>query len=173
MKLKNMLIRYFIILLVALPNLFIFYFVFTPLTIYPLFELFKLFFKDVFLVDNVFYISGNYLIEIIGACIAGSAYYLLFILNMSVPNIVIKKRIKMILFSFTILLCLNIIRIFILSLTFVSKSSSFELLHKLFWYAGATIFVVLIWFIEIKLFKIKEIPIYSDFKHLIKKVFKR
>ncbi len=172
MKLRNIFLRYLIIILIALPNLFIFYFIFTPLTIYPLFALFKLFFSNVLLINNSFYILDKFFIEIIPACIAGSAYYLLFVLNLSVPNISIKKRLKMLLFSFTFLWFLNILRIFILSLTFVSESSFFDLTHKLFWYAGATIFVVLIWFIEVKTFKIKDIPIYSDVKFLYKKSLK-
>ena len=74
----------------------------------------------------------------------------------------------MLLFSFALLLILNIMRIFTLSL--ILGSSSFGLIHKIFWYLGATIFVVLIWFLEVKIFKIKEIPFYSDFKFLIKKI---
>lgn len=165
-------IRYLIIVLIAIPNLFIFYFIFTPSTIYPLFGLFKIFFKEVLLVDKTFQISSKFFIEIIGACIAGSAYYLLFILSFSIPNIKIKKRIKMLLFSFGFLLILNIFRIFILSLIFVYSSAMpnlFDIAHKFFWYFGTTLFVVLIWFIEVKAFKIKDIPIYSDIKFLIKK----
>ena len=164
-------IRYLIIVLIAIPNLFIFYFIFTPVTIYPLLGLFKIFFKEVLLIERTFQISDRFFIEIINACIAGSAYYLLFILNFSIPNIKIKKRIKMLLFSFAFLLILNILRIFILSLIFVYSSENFfDITHKLFWYFGTTIFVVLIWFIEVKTFKIREIPIYSDIKLLIKKL---
>jgi exosortase/archaeosortase family protein len=109
----------------------------------------------------------NFAIEIIGACIAGSAYSLLLILNLSVPNIKIKQRIKLLLFSFSSLLIINILRIFILSVLFVQGISFFDITHKLFWYAGSTIFVVAIWFTGIKLFKIKEIPFYSDIKYLL------
>ena len=168
-------IRYLIIILIAIPNLFVFYFIFTPATIYPVFGAFKIFFKEVLLVGNTFQISNEFFIEIINACVAGSAYYLLFILNLSTPKIKIKKRIKMLLFSFAFLLGLNILRILILSLIFVylpSTSNLFDITHKLFWYFGTTIFVVLIWFIEVKTFKIKEIPIYSDIKFLYKEIKK-
>ena len=37
---------------------------------------------------------------------------------------------------------------------------------EVLWYLGSTLFVIGIWFIEVKLFKIKEIPIYSDIKFL-------
>lgn len=171
---KNLLkifIRYFIIVLIAIPNLFVFYFIFTPATIYPVFGLFKIFFKEVLLLGNTFQISGEFFIEIISACIAGSAYYLLFILNLSIPKIKIKKRLKMLLFSFAFLLVLNIIRIVVLSLIFVyspETSNLFDISHKLFWYFGTTIFVILIWFVEVKTFKIKDIPVYSDIKYLYK-----
>ena len=168
-------IRYLIIALIAIPNLFIFYFIFTPATVYPIFGTFKIFFKEVLLNENVFQINGEFFIEMIKACIAGSAYYLLFILNFSTPKIKIKKRLKMLLFSFAFLLSLNILRIVILSLIFVyspETSNLFDISHKLFWYFGTTIFVVLIWFIEVKTFKIKEIPVYSDIKFLYKEIRK-
>jgi len=168
-------IRYLIIVLIAIPNLFVFYFIFTPATIYPVFGAFKIFFKEVLLIGNTFKISGEFFIEIIPACIAGSAYYLLFILNLSIPKIKIKKRVKMILFSFSFLLILNILRILFLSLIFVylpENQNLFNITHKLFWYLGTTIFVVLIWFIEVKAFKIKEIPVYSDIKYLYKNLRK-
>ena len=168
-KIKDIFIRYLIILLIALPNLFIFYFLFTPLTIYPLFLIFNIFFRDIILIGNSFFIKG-FQIEIIGACVAASAYYLLTILNLSIPNISIKKRIKMISFAFLFLLSLNILRIFFLSVFFVSGFSFFDFTHKLFWYLGTTVFVVLIWFIGVKKYNIKEIPIYSDIKFLISKI---
>src|SRR3989338_8061426 len=170
-KIKNIFLRYLLILLVALPNLFIFYLIFTPLTIYPLFVLFKLSFAKVLLSKSSFFILDGFQIDIIKACVAGSAYYLLFILNVSVPKIKFKKRIKMLLFSFAFFLILNIIRIFALTLIFVSGSSSFESLHKIFWYAGATIFVVLIWFFEVKIFKIKKKKKYLNFFFFIYKYF--
>ena len=168
-KIKDIFIRYFLLILIALPNLFIFYLILTPLTLYPLFLIFKIFIKDISLINNSFIISG-FRIDIIGACVAASAYYLLTILNLSVPNIPLKKRLKMLSFSFLLLLSFNILRIFILTIFFVSEYSFFDFAHKLFWYFGTTIFVILIWFIEIKRYNIKEIPIYSDIKFLIKQI---
>jgi exosortase/archaeosortase family protein len=172
MKIQSIFFRYLILILAAIPNLFIFYFIFTPLTIYPLFGLFKIFLKDVVLINNNFFISKIFVINIIKACVAGSAYYLLFILNLSVPKISFKKRFKMILFSFSLFLILNILRIFILTLIVISNSSAFELIHKMLWYSGATIFVVFIWFLEVKFFKIKSIPVYSDIKSFFKLIKK-
>jgi exosortase/archaeosortase family protein len=159
---SNLFIRYFILLLVAIPNLWIFYLIFTPITIYPVYLLFNLFF-DATLSGNIITI-GRFSIELVDACIAGSAYYLLLILNLSTPKI--KKRMKIILLSFIPLLIINILRIFLLGTAFVSGYLWFDVTHKLFWYFGSIIFVIGIWFTEVKLFKIKEIPIYSDIKFL-------
>ncbi|MCK5043514.1 pacearchaeosortase [Candidatus Pacearchaeota archaeon] len=159
-------LRYAILILLALPGFAIFYFVFAPLTIYPIYFLLGLFF-DVSLMGDIIFIN-EIPIELIGACIAGSAYYLLSILNLSTPKIKLQKRIKILLLSFGVFLILNILRIFFLSLVFMSGSALFDITHKLFWYIGSILFVVGIWFAEVKLFKIKEIPFYSDIKFLYK-----
>ncbi len=164
----NITIRYTILILIALPNFWLFYFIFTPLTLYPVYFLFNLFF-DASIIKNFIIIGDAFSIELIGACIAGSAYYLLLILNLSTPKIKFNKRINMILISFAILLILNILRIFLLGLIFIPDYSWFDITHKLFWYILSIIFVVGIWFSEVKLFKIKEIPFYSDMKFLYKK----
>lgn len=163
----DILIRYFILLVAAFPNLWIFYAIFTPLTVYPVYFLLDLFFSDVSLMNNIILV-GEIPIEIIDACVAGAAYYLLFILNLSIPSIKIKKRIKMMGFAFGLLLVVNILRILLLGAMFLSGSELFDFAHKLFWYVVSTIFVIGIWFLEVKIFKIKEIPFYSDIKFLYK-----
>ena len=157
-------IRYIILVLVAIPNLYIFYLIFTPLTIYPVFFLLNLFFEASLNGSTIFF--NQISIQIIKACVAGSAYYLLLILNLSTPKIKPTKRIKMILLAFASLLILNILRIFLLSIFLVSNFSLFNIVHKIFWYLVSIIFVVAIWFAQARLFKIKEIPFYSDLKFL-------
>jgi len=164
--------RYFLLIILAIPNLWLFYLVFTPLTLYPVYFLLSLFF-EVSLNSNMLNFSNSITIEIISACIAGSAYYLLFILNMSVPKIKISKRLKMILFSFATLLIINILRILALSVMYINHFTWFDLAHKLFWYAGSIIFVLAIWFYQVKKYKIKEIPFYSDLKFLYKKITRK
>lgn len=160
-RLKDILIRYLVLVLAALPNLWFFYAVFTPLTVYPVYFLFSLFFETS-LLGNVILLSNSVPIELIGACIAGSAYYLLLILNLSTPEIKFSKRIKMILLAFASLLIINILRIFFLGVMYYSGSPLFNFTHELFWYLGSVIFVVAIWFLEVRHFKIKKIPFYSD-----------
>jgi exosortase/archaeosortase family protein len=160
--------RYFILVITALPNFWIFYFIFTPLTIYPVFFIIDLFFNAS--ISGSIISIGPSPIQIINACIAGSAYYLLLIFNLSVPNIKFYKRIKMICFAFLSFLAVNIVRIVLLSVIFVLKPDIFDISHKLSWYIGSIILVVAIWFIEVKRFKIKGIPFYSDIKSISKHI---
>ncbi len=160
-------IRY-LTLLALMFTLPLIYKIFTPLTIYPTATLLKLFYNVT--IDNSFIvINSTTLIQIIPACIAGSAYLLLLILNLTVP-MDIKKRIYSIFLSFTMLLILNILRIFILSILYYNNMPIFDLTHKLFWYFLSTIFIITIWFLITKIFSVKQIPVYSDIKHLLKNI---
>ena len=167
-KILSIIFRYIILLLVAIPNLYLFYLIFTPLTFYPVYILLSIFFGAT--MDKGIILLRGLNIELIAACIAGSAYYLLLILNLSTPEIFTKKRLKMILFSAGIFLLANILRIFFLSILALSSSSFFDISHNLSWYVGSTLFVVLIWFSEVKIFKINKIPFYSDLRFLFKKI---
>src|SRR3989344_706251 len=159
-KLLDIFIRYLILVAIAIPGIYIFYLIFTPLTVYPSYFLFNLFFETS-LKGNIITVK-SFPIEIIQACIAGAAYYLLLILILSTRNIKLNKRIKIISLSFSLLLLLNILRIFFLGILYISESAFFDISHKLFLYSGSTLFVVLIWFLQVWLFKIKEVPFYSD-----------
>ncbi len=156
-------IRY-LILLTLMFTLPVIYAIFTPLTVKPTAFLLDLFY-NIILDNNIILIDFRTTIKIIPACVAGSAYLLLLILNLTVP-MEIKKRIKTILLSFLILLILNIARIFFLAIWYHESIPFFDFTHKLFWYGLSTLFVVAIWFFIAKKFSIKQIPVYSDMKGL-------
>ena len=152
--------------MLGLGNLFIIYFIFTPLTVYPVFWILSLLYNPSISGTSISF--SNKVIELIPSCIAGSAYYFLFILNLS-TFMDFKKRIYSLLFLLFSFLFLNILRIVILSMFFINSLSFFDISHKLSWYSLSTIFVVSIWFFNVKLLSIKNIPIYSDIKLLYKK----
>jgi energy-coupling factor transporter transmembrane protein EcfT len=81
----------------------------------------------------------------------------------------IKKRIKSLLFILLGFFVFNILRIIILSVLFVNKIKYFEELHLFLWFFLSTLFVILIWFLSVKLFKIKGTPFYSDLRYLYNK----
>jgi exosortase/archaeosortase family protein len=161
----DIILRYLILIITGILNVQIFYFFFSALTIYPVYYLLKLLF-NVTISANVLLVQ-NLPIEIIGPCIAGSAYYLLLILNLSTPKIKIWKRIFSLIFSFGLLLIINILRIFLLSILLISGSAFFDVTHRLIWIVGSIVFVVGVWFLTVKLFRIKEIPFYSDIMSLL------
>ncbi len=169
-KAYNILLRY-IILLALMFTLPLVYKIMLPLTIYPVAGLLKIFYQ-VSVQKDIIVIGLQTPIQIISACIAGSAYLLLLILNLTVP-MKTKKRIYSIILSFIILIGLNILRIFILSILSHNNFRFFDFTHKLFWYVLSTIFVIGIWFLMVKIFSIKEIPVYTDIKYLSKNIKKK
>lgn len=162
-KLINLFIRYLIILAAGIPNLWLFYKILTPLTKNSVAFILNLF-SQTTTIGNII-IFNSTLIELIPACIAGSAYYLLLILILATPNIKLKQSTKIILFSFTSLFILNIIRI--TSLALLNQSIYFSILHIIFWYVLSTLFVVGIWLADVKIFKIKNIPVYDDLRFVL------
>jgi exosortase/archaeosortase family protein len=156
--------RYLILVVFGLPFLWVFDKFFLPLTIYPVFWLLSIFFNSSIIGNTV--LVNHISINIINACVAGSAYYLLLILNLSTPEIKLTRRIYLIFFSFFSFLVVNILRIFFLTLLFISNSNLFNFMHEFFWYFLSIFFVIGIWFIGIKLARIKAVPFYSDLKYI-------
>ena len=105
----DILTRYLILILIAIPNLWLFYLVFTPLTAYPVFALLNIFYDASLVAGKIIIINRSIPIELIKACIAGAAYYLLLILNLSTPKIKIRSRIKILLLAFGSFLVLNVL----------------------------------------------------------------
>lgn len=161
----------YLILLALMFTLPIFYKIITPLTIYPLVYLLKLFFQ-ISLSGDIIIINAKVFVQIIPACIAGSAYLLLLILNFSVP-MSYKKRTYSILSSFIIFYLLNMIRLFSLIILYYNNQNLFDFTHKLFWYVFSVVFVIAIWFFIVKIFSIKEIPIYTDLNYFMKNIKKK
>ncbi len=155
--------RYYVLILLgfAIP---IFYKIFLPLTIYPVYFILSFFIENITIQGNTILSTTLPKIQIINSCIAVSAYYLLVFLNLSTKDI--QKRIKILFTSVISLLILNILRILFLIFILAKTPSYFVLTHEIFWYAISTLFVVLIWFAHVKIYKIKSIPIYSDLKYI-------
>lgn len=155
----DILIRY-VLAGLSLFSIPLFYLIFKPLTVWLVW-----FFLGIFYPVSI---NGNFLIfnqasvEIIDACIAGSAYFLLLILNLLTREIKILKRISIFLFCFLSLFLLNVIRLLILIPLFLNNSVWFDLTHKIFWFGLSVVFVALIWFLAIRIFRISKVPVYSD-----------
>jgi|TARA_Y100000034_G_C6885223_1_gene406347 exosortase/archaeosortase family protein len=188
---KNILIRYLALLVLGVSNLLLFYLIFTPLTFYPVLWALQSLYDAVLstgsitltcsTINSIPFLSNllssiacldttilfkGYYASIIPACIAGSAYYLLLILNLSTP-MPRKTRIKSILFLISTFLILNILRIIFFANLFVTKGYAyFDLAHTATWYFGSTVLVISIWFSNVLIFKINKIPIYTDLRNI-------
>ena len=162
------LVRY-LILLALVFSLEVIYKIFTPITIYPIIWLLRILFDSVILNGSFILINFEKPIEIISACIGSSAYLLLLILNLSVP-MQARKRIYSLIVSILLFLALNVLRIVLFASLYVNSFKYFDFTHKIFWYAFSTLFVVLIWFFVVRFYNVKDIPIYSDLKYLIRKI---
>ena len=166
----DIVLRYSLLLLLTIFGIKVFHFLFKPLTKYPVYWFLDVFYETS--LNHLIHIPGKASIAIIGACVAGSAYLLFFILNLSTPNINLVKRIKLLSIAIGSFLILNIIRIIILSLLLIEGSSSFSFVHTFFWFFISIVFVAGVWFFEVKKFNIKEIPFYSDIKNILQEIKK-
>jgi exosortase/archaeosortase family protein len=164
-KISNIFIRYLIIILAGLGNLYIFYKILTPLTVAVLETVLSLY-TEVLVSTNLLYISSGKMIEIAPACVAGAAFFLLLILVFSTAEITPRRRFIVLVTSFTILFVLNITRILVL--VSLIGSTNFEQIHWVFWHIVSIVFVVATWIAMTYLYKIKTVPVYSDIKYLIR-----
>lgn len=124
-------------------------------------------FHEVVLISNHSFTLSHQLIELIPACIAGSAYFLLTLLNLTTP-MGHEKRVYSLVYLYAGFLVLNVVRISVFSLISLSGAPFFDFLHLATWYVGSTVFVVGLWFSQKYVFKITDIPVYTDVQRLIR-----
>lgn len=168
----GLLARYLVLIFLGV-FITIFYTIFTPLTVYSSYFILSLILEGVRLVPEtisffnpvtVIFFKG-YFAKIIPACVGGAAYYLLVILNLGTPMPPV-KRVKSLAFLILAFLVLNVVRIVSFALIVPRGYSYFDLAHELTWYVGSTLMVVIIWFVNVFIFKIDKVPFYSDLKNL-------
>ncbi len=157
--------RYILLLGIALFQSTIISRVITPLTLYPLLWILQLFTSAHLLPLTATIETPTLLFSLIPACIGGSAYYLLTILNLTTP-MSFKQRLKSLLFLIGSFLVLNMIRILLFVMLFSEAVPFTSTLHMMTWYFVSIILVVGLWFYNVSLFKIISLPIISDFSIL-------
>ena len=164
---SGMILRYMLALLLPINSLFLFYYIFRPLTFFPVIFILKLIYPvKTFGITRIF-IEGEG-IALVNSCVAGSAYYLFSALNLSTFGISWIKRIKIFIVNSAVFLLLNIFRIIILAIILIDFSDIFDAAHFLFWTFLSTAFVAFIWIATIKVYRIRHIPIISDILYLKK-----
>ena len=161
-RIRGIFLRYFLLLFAGIGNLYIFYKILTPITVVSVGAMLSLF-TEIIISGNLILVK-SVIIEIAPACVAGAAFYLLFILIFTTAEIKPKKRFLAIITATAMLFFLNISRIVFLSL--LVNKAYFFVVHWVLWHIASTLFVVAVWFIIVWIYKIKSVPIYSDIKYL-------
>ncbi len=164
---KSIIPRYLLALIIAIFNE-IFYLIFSPLTLYVSYFIISLFY-DVSLLGNTILLDGISF-TFVSACTAATAYLLLTELVLLTRGISLKKSLKMLYIGYLSIFIMNILRILVLIFVYVNYGKNyFDILHMFFWHLLSTIFVVVVWILLTKNFRVKGVPVYSDLKSLVNK----
>jgi exosortase/archaeosortase family protein len=165
-KVGVILVRYLFILIITVIFSFSNFFqnIFTAFTIQVTNFVLGFFFNSVVSGNKILLDSA--IIELVPACI-GVSVYLLFLILIFLMPLAMEKRIKIILFTFISFFVINLIRIVILGIILINNHQTFESIHKFIWYFLNVVIVLVLWFVGIYLLKIKEIPVYDDFKYIL------
>lgn len=164
-KLVGIFVRYLLLLLLGAGNLYVFYSILTPLTVSLVSQTISLFTNVI--TEGSFIHLGTFSVELVRGCVAGSAFFLMFILVFSTADIKPKKRFYALITALALLFVLNVLRILFLVLIYSPENIYFDAIHWVLWHLVSVCFVVGIWFSVVKIYKIKSVPIYSDIKFLL------
>jgi exosortase/archaeosortase family protein len=123
------------------------------------------FFKAIILNSTIYF--NHYSFEVTSACLATFAYILTLIFTLTIPN---KNRFEYFGIGVLLIFIFNLLRIIILILgTIIFGEGYFHLVHFLFYSIFSGFGVILIILLIYKKYNIKEIPFYSDVKHILSK----
>ncbi len=161
----GILIRYFTLLVITIFQANLLPMIFTPLTLYPLLWILQLFGSANLLPLTATIETSKIVFSLVPACIGGSAYYLLLILNLT-TSMSLEKRVKSLVFLISSFFILNILRLILFVFLFSEYIQLANALHLVTWYLFSIVLVIGLWFFNVYLFKIKSIPIIDDFKNL-------
>jgi len=164
---NSLIIRISLAILIAILGVKIFYPIISPLTFYL--SYYSLFFLKPVLINNISFSIGDHIFKFVPACAAASAYLLLALLILLTKHINFRKGAKLFLIGSAIILAVNLMRIDFLAYVLLKYGSNlFDTLHNIIWRIISSTFVVTLWLGLSYAAKIKTIPIYSDFKEVLK-----
>ncbi|MEK6816353.1 MAG: pacearchaeosortase [Nanoarchaeota archaeon] len=150
-----------------------YYVVFKPLTLSLSYLFLKMMDGSAILLDGKI-VTATHTLTFIDACVAAAAYLLLSMLILTTKDIAWKNRLKMFMYGSLLILIFNVARIEILFLAlFRLDYSTYSALHLFIWKFLSTIYVFCVWVLLIRMFKVKTIPVYSDFAQILNYVKKK
>ena len=143
-----------------------FYLVLSPLTLHLSYFFFSLFHPLSALAGNTIE-TATASFEFIPACVATAAYVLLAFLILLTKDISPAERLQMFVYGSLGILAFNILRIELLLFTYFRLNASFDALHLFVWKFMSTAFVVILWLVLARIYRIKSVPVYSDVKYIL------
>ncbi len=161
--LKSLLIR----LILCFIPISLFSFFLTPITVYGSYIL-LVSFLDIVMKENFLIVNG-FPFEIVEACVATTAYYLLWLLCFLTKDIKLKIRLKLLLYGFLLILGMNLFRVALL--VFIAMKYGFAwftLVHLAFWNFVTGIYVALVWIFLVMKFRVYSVPVCDDLRTLYK-----
>lgn len=166
---KELVTRILIAVLLLIIPINVFYFLFSKITLLASLPFLYLLGYSINVKGYILFLDGQSL-EFIPACVATSAYYLLTLLVLLTKDVKIKTRFYLFLSGSLLIFLMNVIRIDILLYILLKFGENwFERFHIFFWHFVSSIYVAAVWIFLAYKFKLKSIPVYSDFKFLLKK----
>jgi len=163
---KSIFLRYgsALILAVLYP---LFYVIFSPLTLGSTYLLLQTVYEVSLSGTTITIDSASFIF--IPACSAAIAYLLLAELLLVTRDITLQQGLRMFFIGAAAIFFMNIARIVILVFVYLNFGKNyFDLVHIVFWHVVSTIFVAAVWIALVEWYKIKQIPVYSDIKEILR-----
>lgn len=115
----------------------------------------------------ILFVEGRDL-EFVPACVATSAYYLLALLVLLTKDVKLRIRLYMLFLGAFLIFLMNLVRVDILLYILVRFGENwFDKVHIFFWHFVSSVYVAVIWVFLVYKFKVKAVPVYSDFRFLL------
>ena len=166
---KKLIIRLLALIFISYPLLKV---IFMPIT-YQFVKEITSFFYNISTEGYSMTVEGTTL-NFVPACAAIAAFYLLFLLITTTKDLNFKISVKLFLIGGLLIFIANLIRIEFLTYLLVEYGKNyFEMVHIIIWSAISSIYIAVTWIFLVNYYRIKNIPVYSDIKYLLKKIKRR
>lgn len=144
----------------------VFYFFFSPPTLYVSYGILRLFLEAT--LEGTIILAGGKTLVFVPACTAAAAYLLLALLILVTRGISFKMGAKLFVLGSLLIFAANIFRIEILFyLLYAVGKNYFETLHLLIWKVLSSIYIAAVWIFLTWRYRIQGIPLVSDFQFVL------
>ncbi len=164
---KDLFVRILIAVSLLVIPVNIFYFLFSNITLWGSLPFLYLLGYSIKANSHTLLVN-NQSLGFVPACVATSAYYLLALLVLLTKDVRLKTRFYLLFSGAFLVFLMNVVRIDILLYVLIEFGENwFDKVHILFWHFVSSVYVAAVWIFLAYRFKIRSIPVYSDFRFLL------